>query len=261
MSKTALITGASSGIGAAFARALVKEGYHVVLVARRVQRLEELAAELKTSHPNVRAEVVPADLLNPGAAAEILQAVTDRGLSVDLLINNAGMGIHGAFAEAAAEDDARMIALNITSLTALTRAFLPGMLERGAGGILNVASTAAFQPIPFFAVYAATKAYVLSFSEGLAEEVAGRGVKVTCLCPGPTETEFNAVSGVGELEMAKRAPAMSAEAVVAEGLAALRAGRPVQVAGFMNAVGASATRLVPRQWLAKAAGMIFKPSH
>lgn len=260
MSQTALITGASSGIGAAFARALAQEGYTLVLVARRVERLEALAAELRSAH-GVRAEVLPADLLAPGASSTIAQAARDLGLDVDLLINNAGVGIHGAFESATAEDDLRMITLNITSLTELTRAFLPGMLERGRGGILNVASTAAFQPIPYFAVYAATKAYVLSFSEALAEEVGGRGVKVSCLCPGPTETEFNAVSGVGQLDVASKAPTMSAEAVAADGLAALRGGRAVQVAGFMNAVGASATRFIPRQWLAKAAGTIFKPSH
>jgi short-subunit dehydrogenase len=259
MSKTALITGASSGIGASFARQLAAEGYHVILVARRAEKLEALAAEVSANR-SIRAEVIPADLSRPEAPAEILKAVAERGLQVDLLINNAGIGAHGAFETATHEDDQRMIDLNISSLTAMTRAFLPGMLERRGGGIINVASTAAFQAIPYFAVYAATKAYVLAFSEGLAEEVASRGVKVICLCPGPTATEFNDVAGVNKLDVAKKAPTMTADEVAAEGLAGLKAGRVVQVAGLMNAFGASAGRLMPRQWVSKAAGMIFNPN-
>ncbi|MFN3430649.1 MAG: SDR family NAD(P)-dependent oxidoreductase [Candidatus Sericytochromatia bacterium] len=259
MTQTALITGASSGIGASFARRLAADGYHLILVARRADKLEALAAEV-TANRSIRAEVIPADLSRPEAPGALLEAVTARGLTVDLLINNAGIGAHGPFEATTHDDDQRMIDLNISSLTAMTRAFLPGMLERRSGAVINVASTAAFQAIPYFAVYAATKAYVLAFSEALAEEVADRGVKIVCLCPGPTATEFNDVAGVSKLEAAKKAPTMTADAVAAEGLAGLKAGRVVQVAGLVNAFGASAGRLMPRQWVAKAAGLIFNPN-
>jgi short-subunit dehydrogenase len=152
-----------------------------------------------------------------------------------------------------------MIDLNITALTAMTRQFVPGMVERKQGGILNVASTASFQPIPFMGVYAATKAYVLSLSEALAEELAPHGVKVSCLCPGPTETEFTAVAEF-KTDITEKAPMMSAEAVAAEGLAALRAGRAVQVPGVMNALTAMSPRFLPRGLVTKVTGMLFKPN-
>lgn len=262
MSKTALVTGASSGIGAAFARQLARDGYHVVLVARRVEKLEALAAELTamgTAERPVRASVLPADLARPGAADALYAAVTALGLHVDLLINNAGLGVHGPFEDVTAEDDQRTIDLNISALTAMTRAFLPAMLARAQGAVINVASTAAFQPIPFFAVYAASKAYVLSFSEALAEEVAGRGVKVLCLCPGPTVSEFGDHAAF-KTDIIDKAPMMTAEAVVAEALSGLRAGRTVQVAGLLNALSAMAPRFLPRQVIAKVSGTLFKPT-
>lgn len=255
---TALITGASSGIGAAFARLLVKDGHDVVLVARRANRLEELAAELAGIREGC-ATVLPADLARPEAPAEIKAELDRRGVTVDLLINNAGLGRHGAFVEQDQAADRQMIDLNVTALTAMTREFLPGMVERKHGGVINVASTAAFQPIPFMGVYAATKGYVLYLSEALAEEVGRHGVKVVCLCPGPTETEFTAVAQF-KTDVVERAPMMSAETVARDGLAALRAGRPVTIPGMLNALVAFTPRLAPRGMVAKLSGLVFKPN-
>lgn len=258
MATTVLITGASSGIGAEFARQLASDGATLILVARRADRLEALAAELREAK-GVRVEVLPADVAKPGAAAEIRDEVAKRGLTVDWLINNAGLGHHGPFLEADDEVDRKLIDLNITALTALTRAFLPGMASRKQGAVLNVASTAAFQSIPYFAVYAATKAYVLSFSEALAEEVAPRGVTVSCICPGPTESEF-ASHAAFKTDIVDRAPTMTAEDVVDDALAAWRGGRPVQVAGWLNTVTAMAPRLLPRQLVTKVSGSLFRPT-
>lgn len=254
---TALITGASSGIGTAFARLLVKDGYDVILVARRLDRLEALAAELNQGRANA-AMAMPADLAKDGAPAELYDRVKAAGRQVDLLVNNAGLGKHGAFAELSHEDDRQMLDLNITALTDLTRAFLPAMVERKSGGVINVASTASFQSVPFMAVYAATKAYVLAFSEALAEEVSKHGVKVLCLCPGPTETEFTAVAEF-KSDIFEKAPVMSAEAVAKDGIAAYNAGRAVHVAGLANQVGAVGTRFLPRAIVTKLAGQMFKP--
>ena len=258
MAKTALVTGASSGIGAAFARALAKSGHDLVLVARRADRLHALAEELRGVH-QVRVEVLPADLLRPEAARELAEAVQALGMQVDLLVNNAGMGIHGPFLEHTAEDEARMIALNITALTALTRAFTGGMVERRTGAVINLASTAAFQAVPYFAVYAATKAYVLSFSEAIAEELRPFGVTIQCLCPGATESEFSQVAQF-KSDIHQKAPLMTAEAVVAESLDALRAGRSVQVTGVLNQLGTLGPRFLPRALITKISGSIFKPN-
>lgn len=197
---TALITGASSGIGESLARQLAAHGAHLILVARTEDRLHALAAELGARY-RVQVHVLPADLNRPGAAAELHAAVQARGLNVDILVNNAGLGGYGEFSAQPSDEIDRMIAVNIGALTGLTRAFLPDMLARGRGRVLNVASTAAFQPGPLMAVYYATKAYVLSFSEAIAEEVAGSGVSVTALCPGPVRTDFQAVSRLGESDL------------------------------------------------------------
>lgn len=258
MAKTALVTGASSGIGAAFAHALAKDRHDLVLVARRADRLHALAEELRGAHGG-RVEVLPADLVRPEAAGELAEAVKGLGMNVDLLVNNAGMGVHGPFLELTAEDDARMITLNIGALTALTRAFTRGMVERRTGAVINVASTAAFQPVPYFAVYAATKAYVLSYSEALAEELRPFGVTVQCLCPGSTESEFVAVAQF-KSDMHTKAPMMTAEAVVAESLGALRAGRSVHVAGVLNQIGTLGPRFLPRALITKISGTLFKPN-
>src|SRR5438128_1555599 len=185
----ALITGASSGIGLELAKLFARDEHDVVLVARRADKLKQLAAQLGSAH-NIRATVIPADLADPAAPEEIFRALRAADVELDVLVNNAGFGVTGPFLATDAAAELRMIQVNVTALTHLTKLFLPGMLGRGAGRVLNVASTAGFQPGPLMAVYYATKAYVISFSDALAEELRGTGVTVTCLCPGPTKTGF-----------------------------------------------------------------------
>lgn len=239
-----LITGASAGLGAEFARQCRKRGDELVLVARRRDRLEALAAELGSTH------VIAADLALPGAAGRLLADVAGLGLEVDTLINNAGFGGASAFVEAPPERLLEMIDLNIRSLTELCRLALPPMLERRRGSILNVASTAAFLAGPYSAVYYATKAYVLSLSEALYEETKGSGVHVTALCPGPTATEFFEVAGSPNGRLAKMAT--DPKAVVAAGLAGLARNKPIVVPGLMNKVTAQAGRVLPRSALRRA---------
>ena len=184
---TALITGASSGIGRDLARVFAADGYNLVLVARRAAALQGLADELTRDY-RIAASVIAADLAEPDATAQIVAQVSAAGTVVDVVVNNAGFGLQGTVAELPLERQLEMIQVNVTALTALSRSFLPSMLSRNRGGILNVGSTAAFQPGPLMAVYYATKAYVESFTEALAEEVSGTAVRVSCLCPGPTET-------------------------------------------------------------------------
>ncbi|MEA2565364.1 MAG: uncharacterized protein QOD49_541, partial [Actinomycetota bacterium] len=186
----ALVTGASGGIGEELARILARHGYDLVLVARSADKLAALAERLELDH-GIQVRAIAKDLARPDAAAEIHEWLAAEGLTVDVLVNNAGMGLLGKFAEIGIEGDVEMLRLNVEAPTLLTRLLLPSMLERGSGRILNLASTAGFQPGPLMAVYYATKAYVLSFSEALANEVAGTGVTVTALCPGPTETGFS----------------------------------------------------------------------
>ena len=245
----ALITGASAGLGAEFARQLAQLGLRLVLAARRKDRLEALAAELGN------ARVVAADLSEAGSADRLLADVEAAGEHVDLLVNNAGFGLKGRFAELEAGRQRQMIDLNIGALTDLCRAVAPGMIERKAGGILNVASTAAFQPGPGMAVYFATKAYVLSFTEALHEELKPHGIRVSALCPGPTLTEFGAVAGFGDKGAFDRYSA-DAVSVVRAGLEGLDKNRAVMVPGFLNKVGASSTRFVPRPLVRKIAGAI-----
>ncbi len=210
--KTVLVTGASMGIGAVFARELARIGARPVLVARSKDKLDELAKELEGAH------VIAEDLGKPGAARRVFDAVTALGLDVDVLINNAGFGLHGPFAELSIDTQRESIELNVTALVELTHVFLP-MLERRQGGVIQVASTAAFQPVPYLAVYAASKAFVLSFSEALWDEYRGRGVRVLALCPGATDSAFFARSGEGAALGKKAAP----EDVVRLGLEAFRA--------------------------------------
>jgi short-subunit dehydrogenase len=245
----ALITGASAGLGAEFARQLAQRGLRLVLAARRKDRLEALAAELGN------ARVVAADLSEAGSADRLLADVEAAGEHVDLLVNNAGFGLKGRFAELEAGRQRQMIDLNIGAVTDLCRAVAPGMIERKAGGILNVASTAAFQPGPGMAVYFATKAYVLSFTEALHEELKPHGIRVSALCPGPTLTEFGAVAGFGDKGAFDRYSA-DAVSVVRAGLEGLDKNRAVMVPGFLNKVGASSTRFVPRPLVRKIAGAI-----
>ncbi len=240
----ALVTGASGGIGADLARELAGDGHDLILVARSTAALDALAAELKQRH-GVDVRVLPADLARPGAAAELFARI--GASEVDVLVNNAGFGDHGPFHAA---DPARidgMIALNIAALTALTRLFLPGMVARKRGRVLNVASTAAFQPGPMMAVYCASKAYVLSFSLALGDELRGSGVTVTALCPGATATDFMRVAGAEDLALFNMPgmAAMSPAVVARQGYGALKAGRRVVITGFNNRVGALMGRLLP----------------
>lgn len=255
---TALITGASSGIGESLARQLAAHGAHLILVARTEDRLHALAAELGARY-RVQVHVLPADLNRPGAAAELHAAVQARGLNVDILVNNAGLGGYGEFSTQPSDEIDRMIAVNIGALTGLTRAFLPDMLARGRGRVLNVASTAAFQPGPLMAVYYATKAYVLSFSEAIAEEVAGSGVSVTALCPGPVRTGFQAVSRLGESDLLSgpaRLAILSADEVARLGVRGLLVGQRVVVAGRLNRMQTLLPRLLPRAVVTRLIGRV-----
>jgi uncharacterized protein len=240
----ALVTGASSGIGVEFARLLAERGYPVMLVARREENLRRLAAELEGSY-GVAAKIAVSDLSVPGAAEDLLQEIEREGLHITVLVNNAGFGDHRAFASMEAERANQMMQLNMVALTLLTRLALPGMLERGKGYILNVASTAAFQPGPFMAVYFATKAFVLSFTEALWSELQGSGVVATTLCPGPTESEFFDAANMGASKLASRKLPSSRE--VAElGLRAMFSGKRTVVHGVANRFGVALGRLIPR---------------
>ncbi|HEX8214051.1 MAG TPA: SDR family oxidoreductase [Allosphingosinicella sp.] len=238
MRPVTLVTGASAGLGAEFARQCARRGDELVLVARRRDRLDALAAEIGGAH------VLVADLQAPGAAARLMAEVESLGLSADILINNAGFGLTGMFAKLPLEGQLGMVDLNVRTLTELARLVLPGMIERRRGGILNVASTAAFQPGPGFAVYFATKAYVLSFSEALHQELKGTGISVCALCPGPTRTEFGSVAGV----TSKSFDRLSADppSVVAAGLEGLERNKAVVVPGLTNKISAQSARLIPR---------------
>jgi short-subunit dehydrogenase len=245
----ALVTGASAGLGVDFARQLSKRGHRLVLVARRKDRLDALAAELG------KARAVAIDLSIPGAAAELMADIDNAGEQVELLINNAGFGLRGYFAN---QDPARlrqMIDLNCGVLAELCRAVLPQMIERRSGGILNVASTAAFQPGPGMAVYYATKAFVLSLSEALHEEAKPYGVKVSALCPGPTRTEFGDVAGFSESAALTRV-SMESGPVVRKGLEALKNNRAVVITGGLNKAVAFSTRFAPRFIARKIAGAL-----
>jgi short-subunit dehydrogenase len=252
--RTALVTGASSGIGAAFARALAERGMNVVLVARSDDALRRLADELTAQH-SVRAEVVRADLSDPSAVETVRQEIEQRGLTVDLLVNNAGFATHGHFESLSASRDQEQIMVNVAALVGLTHAFLPGMLSRG-GAIVNVASTAAFQPIPFMAVYAASKAFVVSFSRALAEEVRGRDVRIVTLCPGPTDTAFFEVCGSKEAAVGQL---RSVDQVVATGLRALERGRHLVVDGAVNSLAGFMARILPSSFTSRMAGRVARP--
>ncbi|HXV61300.1 MAG TPA: SDR family oxidoreductase [Vicinamibacteria bacterium] len=239
-----LVTGASSGIGRELAILAGEKGRGVILVARRAERLETLAGRLRDSY-GVRAETIVLDLAAPDSPERLHQEVVKRRLDVDALINNAGFGNLGAFHETPLPTLLDMVQLNVTALTHLTHLFLPGMLARKRGAILNVASTAALQPGPLMAVYYATKAYVLSFSEAITEELKDTGVTVTALCPGPVRTEFQARAGTEGSNLV-RLGIMDARTAAAAGYRAMEKGRPVVIPGTLNRIGALAVRLSPR---------------
>jgi hypothetical protein len=249
LKRVALVTGASAGLGVEFARQLSKRGHALVLAARRKERLDELAKELGN------ARVVAMDLSEADAAAKLMADVEGAGEEVDLLVNNAGFGLIGRFAELDAARERQMIDLNVGTLTDLCRAVAPQMIARKSGAILNVASTAAFQPGPKMAVYFATKAFVLSFTEALHEELKPHGINVSCLCPGPTRTEFGEVAGFGGNGLFDRV-AMNAPEVVEAGLHGLAKNHAVIVPGWMNKLTAASTRFAPRPVVRKIAGSI-----
>jgi hypothetical protein len=244
---TALITGASSGIGAELARLCAAKGHGLILVARRLPELERLASDLAREY-GVPARALSADLAGPEAP----RALFDRldGAPVDILINDAGFGLRGRFAATDWDVEARMLQVNIAALVQLTKLFLPAMIRRGAGRIMNVGSTAGFVPGPDMAVYYASKAFVLSFSEALAVELEGTGVTVTDLCPGPTRTEFGEVAGAGNTALFRGAT-MSAADVAREGYEAMMRGRTVAIAGARNRWAMWGAHLLPRARIAR----------
>jgi short-subunit dehydrogenase len=243
---TALVTGASSGIGAAIARALAARGHGVTLVARREQRCLDLARELSGANES-RAEVIGCDLADPAGRERLAGEIEGLGLEVDVLVNNAGFGSYGEFVHENRERQVEMVRVNVEAVVDLEARYLPGMVERGGGAVINVASTAAFQPIPGSATYAATKAFVLSHGDALHAELDGTGVTVTSVCPGPVRTEFTEVAGMaGAEERTPGAVWMSAADVAEQALGAAEKGRRVVVPGLMNQAGALMGQHSPR---------------
>ncbi len=245
--QTALITGASSGIGLELARVFAEHGHDVALVARREDRLRELAAELERDH-GVRTHVFTKDLSRTEAPGELFEECTAHGLTIDVLVNNAGYGAWGPFAELDRDYQAGIVDVNLRATVTLTHLFVGGMLERGRGRILNLGSVTSFQPSPKLAVYAASKAFVLSFSEALATEFEGTGVTVTALCPGATETEFGSAADM-ERSLLWQLNAMSAPDVARAGYDATMAGTDVVVPGIANRVTTQLAPLLPRRWV------------
>ncbi len=252
----ALVTGASAGIGYELARCCAADGHVVVLAARNGARLEAVAQEFRSEF-GVEAFPVAIDLTHPEAPERLHSIISDRGLHVDLLINNAGFGAWGPFAKSGMEGISGMVALNVEAVTCLIRLELPGMLERHRGRILNVASTAAFQGIPSMAVYAATKAYVLSLTDALAEELRSTGVTASALCPGGTTTEFMARANM-ETSAFLNLRFMSPRRVAEVGYAGMLAGRRIIIPGWDNRLGAYLGRLVPRRVSARLAGWLMR---
>lgn len=251
---TALITGSSGGIGEEFALQLAGRGVNLVLVARRADKLAELRQRLLDLHPGLRVEVVAADLSLPGSAADLVSKVAALGRTVDILINNAGVGLHGDFVGQNAEANAAQIQLNCVTLVELTALYLPAMTKAGRGVVLNVASTAAFQPTPGMAVYGATKAFVLSFTEALWQESRGSGVRILALCPGATETEFFSRTGEEFLTSGRQ----TSKQVVDTAMAALNKSTPTVISGLKNALLATGYRYTPRRVMLKVSQQLMK---
>jgi hypothetical protein len=249
MAKTALVTGASTGIGRELCKLMAKDGYELFLVARDAQRLKDVAAELMNIGA-AAAHVVPVDLALKDGPEKVETALS--GIVPDVLVNNAGFGLLGDFASGDLYRQLDMIQLNVTSLVDLTGRLMPGMLQRSHGRIMNVASTAAFQPGPGMAIYYATKAFVLSFSEAIAEETRRSGVSVTVLCPGPTDTEFQTRAGMLETPLFNGGLKIMTAAQVAEiGYRAMLEGKVLSIAGLRNRLGMEGLRLAPRSWVRK----------
>ncbi|GAA5102018.1 SDR family NAD(P)-dependent oxidoreductase [Nocardia iowensis] len=252
--KTALITGASSGIGAEYAAALAARGDDLVLVARSLSRLEALAAQLRQRH-GIRVEVIGQDLTVPDAAARVVNELAARQLSIDVLINNAGFGSAGRFEDLDADREQAQLMINVVALAGLTRRLLPGMLERGGGEIINVASTAGLQPAPYFATYASGKAFVLNFSLALWSEYHGRGIKVLAVCPGPTETPFFETVGTRDAALGRMGTAAQ---VVRTSLRALERNKGYVVPGAANFAAAHLMPRRPRTLVARIAKLVTR---
>jgi uncharacterized protein len=248
----ALVTGASTGLGREFALLAARRGYDVVITARNLPQLQSLADEVAKTTGR-KTTVIPLDLAIPGAAKQLAEDLSERQIEPDLLVNNAGFGLLGEFWKLPADEQSRIVNLNVTALVDLTRLLLPAMIARRSGFVLNVASTAAFQPGPLMAVYYASKAFVLSFSHAIANETRPFGVRVTCLCPGPTKTEFARRANMQNTKLFSSGMAMSAKRVADIGFKALYKGRPLVVAGRVNRLGAFLTRFAPMRLTAAMA--------
>lgn len=242
---TALITGASGGIGYELAKLFARDRHNLVLVARSGDKLAQVAKELEAG--GVSAKAVPLDLTDPPAPKFLFDQLQREGVTIDMLVNNAGFGAYGEFAEMSETEILGQISLNITALTQLTRLFLPVMLSGRNGRVMNVASTAGFQPGPLMAVYYATKAYVISFSEAIANELQNSGVTVTCFCPGATETGFAKRAGNETSRLFRKFGAMGADKVALDGYRAMMEGRPLAISGAQNWLVAQSTRFAPRK--------------
>lgn len=256
--ESVLITGASSGIGKEFALIFAKNNYNLILVARRKNILEDIAKKIMNEH-SIQVMVIAKDLLQPDAAKEIYSELQEKNITVDVLVNNAGFGVWGKFSSSNLNSTLDMIKVNITTLTELTHLFLPAMLKQKKGRIMNVASTAAFQSGPNMAVYCASKAYVLSFSEALSCEMKNSGVTVTSLCPGATTTEFQELAKMTHTRILKNSfSLMDAKTVAEIGFYAILRGKSVVVTGVLNKVFAFSARIVPRSMATKIAGFLMQ---
>jgi short-subunit dehydrogenase len=253
--KWALITGASAGIGHELARQLAAGGANLVLTARRGERLAKLAVELSAQY-KIRVESFPADLARPETPREIFRFTQQKQLPIDVLVNNAGFGRYGEFFRVDSQRLMEMVQVNVAAVVSLTHLYLPAMAERRSGYVLIVSSIAAYQAVPYMSTYAATKAFDLMFAEGVAEEMRSYGVRVCCLCPGSTESEFNQVAGQPSRILRRRE---TAEKVARVGLEALAEGRPVVISGRQNWVSVEMQRLVPRRLVTRVAARMFAP--
>jgi uncharacterized protein len=253
--KWALVTGASAGIGLEFARQLAAGGANLVLTARRNDRLAQLALDLMANY-KIHVEPFPADLARPDTPREIFRFTQQKNLPIEILVNNAGFGKYGEFFRADSQRLLEMVQVNVAAVVNLTHLYLPAMAERRSGYVLIVSSTAAYQAVPYLSTYAATKAFELIFAEGVAEEMRAYGVKVCCLCPGSTESEFRQVAGQPPRTARRRE---TAEKVARTGLEALAEGRPVVISGRQNWVSVEAQRLVPRRLVTRVAAHMFAP--
>jgi short-subunit dehydrogenase len=251
-----LVTGASSGIGAEIARELARRGHGVTLMARREDRLRDLATELHDAH-GVRAEVVACDVTDEVARKRAASEIEQRGLVVDVLVNNAGFGSAGRFQEIDQENELAMVRTNVEAVLAFCGMYVPGMVERGRGAVLNVASTAGFQPLPRQATYAATKAFVLTFTDGLHADLHGTGVTATALCPGPVPTEFGDTAGIDDGLFEVPGAAKSPEQVAKTAVNAMEKGRRVAVPGLANRLGALAGQYTPRSIVLPLLGRFY----